>query len=61
MNHPNDDGEKSTKNSAKAGEDFREWADKVAQSIVDGLNAAVIAEAQNESLEKAKPSAASEK
>lgn len=61
MNHPKDDGAKPTENSARAGEDFREWADQVAQSIVDGLNAAVIAEAQKEALEKAKPSAASEK
>jgi len=35
-------------------ETFTEWSDKVAEAIVEGLNAAVLAEIQKDELEKNK-------
>ncbi len=54
MNPKKDNGAQSTENVASTDENFSEWADQVAQSVVDGLNAGVLAEDQKEALEKAK-------
>jgi hypothetical protein len=58
MNPKKDDDGQPTENMAKPGENLSGWADQVAQaaqSMVDGLNAAVCAESQKESIQKAKP------
>ena len=57
MSHIKNDGDQPPRKATEAGENLSGWADQfaqAAQSLVDGLNAAVLAEDQKDAIQKAK-------
>jgi hypothetical protein len=57
MSHIKNDGDQPPEKATEASENLSGWADQfaqTAQSLVNGLNAAVLAEDQQEAFQKAK-------